>query len=236
MATFKYYDETIAPQYGADHYRIENWTREQFAPDLYARVFFHINTPGFNCAAGHFDDETKRAPFYSAVADVLRRFSVPEHSGYYREDEKNGSGESLYIHPQTVSGVIAKCKIVAIADALDALSVCSVRYVSVHEDVSPITDAQFLDLLREKRESIAADLLRLFTTKRKNLYICGKYEVLSRVAKDYHVARFFCETYTSDKVAYRFVEEVFDDLLKSGRIVSADTKHGEGYRTAKTAA
>lgn len=219
------------------HYAIENWDASAtFAENEYARVYFRIDCPAFDGQHGYFFDMKDREPFHAEAASVLAAFGIEENCGYCRPDEMPAI-EHLYAHPQSISGVVAKNKIVPIAEAINSCKMFSCYAVDVYEDIAPISNEEFLDMLPDRKEEIIADLLAAFVTKRKNLFF-GEYAadgILCRIANKYTIRRRQCESGT-DQTAKAFCADVLRELVDAGRIISTETaKAGIGYRTAKTA-
>ena len=216
------------------HYAVENWTDTGFSADEYAKVYFRLDCPTFDLRSMVFPSATAREDFFEEMRGVLRSFGIAEGTGFLRKGESYDM-EHLHIHPQEISGVVAKNKITAIAAALNGCKYAFCRSVDVYEDVSAMTNDQFAEYLREyKYSDIVADILSAFTTKRKNLYY-GEYStsgLLDRIANKYHICRRECESgtdYTAKVVCADFLEM----LVADGRIVTASVKDGTGYRTAK---
>lgn len=215
------------------HYAIENWTDTGFSANEYAKVFFRIDCPTFDCVSASFGSASAREDFYAEAKAVLRSFDIDEGTGYIMRGEEYRM-EHLHIHPQVISGVVAKNKIVAIAEAINRCKYAFCRSVDVYEDVSTMTNEQFAESLSGKLADIESDILSAFTTKRKNLYY-GEYAtscLLERIADKYHVCRRQCESVT-DYTAKAFCADILELLVNQGKIVSADTKDGKSYRTAK---
>ena len=66
-------------------------------------------------------------------------------------------------------------------------------------------------------------------TKRSNLYITDPVAVI--VAEQFEVCC-LCDKDRNNGVGRQFVAELMDQLLRQGRLVSAETDYGEGIRTA----
>ena len=66
-------------------------------------------------------------------------------------------------------------------------------------------------------------------TKRSNLYITDPVAVI--VAEEFEVCR-LCDKDRNNGVGHQFVAELMTQLLQEGRLVTAETTHGEGIRTA----
>lgn len=228
----KYHDNIHGQQYGADHSLTDNWQPEPiYGVEEYISVYFRIDAKGAGMY-GSFAHAEQREAFYREAREILKRFDVPEGTGHITE--KLPGMEHLYIHPQNISGVVAKNKVKAIAEALDACKTVSCRWVDVYRDISTMDNAAFCKALDGKTEEIEADLLKAFQTKRKNLFIVPS--VLSgpvvRLSEKYTIPRRSCES-GRDEVCIQQIGIVFDRLVAAGKIVSAETKHGMGYRTAK---
>lgn len=229
----KYHDNINGPQYGPDGHLTDNWDPDgPFQSESYIQVYFRIDAKGAGMY-GSFTDPADRDRFHSEMTALFKNYGIPEGTGGRFE---NFPMEHLYAHPNDISGVVAKEKVKIVAEALDSSETVSVRWVDVYRDVSPMSNAEFRDKLALQREEIAGELLEAFKTKRSNLYIVHNdffSGLVRRVAEKRHIPRREAERYQDDGTAYNYVYSVFEDLLAAGKIVSAETKHGTGYRTAK---
>ena len=128
-------------------------------------------------------------------------------------------------------------------EALKNASTFNCGKVDVYEEIHDMTDEQLTDLLESKREVIKTELLEKLTTKRRNLYVTdiGFFGVCGNIAKEHSVKRlaidgkesFNGEDECTVGLCNKFVCKIFDELVDSGKIVTAQTKNGLGYRTAK---
>lgn len=229
----KYHDNRNGPQYGPDGHLTDNWDPNgPFPPESYIRVFFRIDTKGATMH-GAFLNTDDRDRFHLEMTALFNRFGVSEGTGGRFEDCPM---EHLYAHPNDISGTVSKQKVQPIAEALNASETVTIRWVDVYEDVSPMSNAEFLEALEEQRDIISSELLTEFKTKRSNLYITNNNFFsgpVRRVSEKHHIPRREAEHYQDDGTVYNYVFSVFEDLLAAGKIVSAETKHGTGYRTAK---
>ena len=229
----KYHDNMNGPQYGPDHHLTDNWNPDgPFPADSYIQVYFRIDAKGAGMY-GSFADPTDRERFYSEVEKIIADFEISEGIGGRAEGYPM---EHLYAHPNDISGTVAKAKVKPIAEALDAAETVSVRWVDMYHEVFPISNEEYLNILKDRREEIAKELLTEFKTKRSNLYIVSNdffSGPVRRVSEKHHIPRRGAERYDDNGTGYSYVYSVFEDLLSAGKIVSAVTKHGTGYRTAK---
>jgi len=140
--------------------------------------------------------------------------------------------QELYLHPMSASGIVIAEDVPRIERLLGGAITFRHYHTDIYEDYVLMTDEEYLRLLEGRRDEIVKDVLEKFQTKRKNLYFALAYELLGRVCKKYRIKRVGAKSQYNDLEA-QFIFEIFKELLAKGLIVSAKTKHGEGYRTAK---
>lgn len=226
----KYHDNMNGQQYGTDHALTDNWNAcADFPKDSYISVYFRINCPSYDFRMG-FNDAESREAFYSEIRDILMCFDVVEGIGGRYEGFPM---EHLHIHPQEIIGVVAKWKVRYIAEKLSDCQTCRIRWVDVYQDISTMSNTEFTKGLESKRGEIAADILEMFKTKRSNLYIVPSYGTFNRIVNKYHVSRREAESSSGDTTCNNYVVSVFQELVNGGELVSAETRNGTGYRTAK---
>ena len=226
----KYHDNTTGTQYGPDGHLTDNWdANANFPEDSYIKAYFRIDCPAYNFATG-FESAESRELFFAEVRGILNRFDIFEGTGGRFDGFPM---EHLHIHPQELSGVVAKRKAKQVAEALNDCQTCKCRWVDLYGDISTIGNDDFRAILDAKRGEITADILEMFKTKRSNLYIVPGYSTFDRVIAKYHVPRREAERATDDGIARNYVVAVFNDMASAGQLVSAKTKNGTGYRTAK---
>lgn len=231
----KYHDNIHGKQYGDDLMLTDNWeSAAVYGENEYINVHFRINCPTYAFTGRDYSFATveQRDDFYSEAQAILRRFAVPEGLG----GRYGGFPmEHLYIHPQDISGVVAKNKVRPMAEAMNECATFSTCFVDLYEDISPMSNAEYLDGLKAQREQIEREILDAFKTKRSNLYIVGGYgnSPLISVLEKHFVPRREAERANDDGVGYSYIMEVFHSLVAAGKIVCANTKSGTGYRTAK---
>lgn len=226
----KYHDNMRGPMYGPDHMLTDNWSPADAVPGTFIRVFFRIDCPAFDAMHGHFPNDAARAAFYVDARAVLARFNVAEGIRMDHEPAR----EHLHIHPQEISGTVESCKVQPIAEALSACSSFTCRWVDLYEEISTMSNEEFTAHLDGQKQEIKADLLAAFTTKRSNLYIVPSSfsGPCFTLAEKYSIPRWACE-HGQDAHCVRYMQHLLDACVQSGEIVTAQTKHGTGYRTAK---
>ena len=143
----KYHDNISGHQYGADHTLTDNWNASaDFPKDSYIRVYFRLDCPAYDFRMS-FDNAESREAFYTEVRDILKCFDIFEGTGGRYDGFPM---EHLHIHPQVISGVVAKWKVRYIAEALNDCETCKIRWVDVYQDISTMSNEEFAESLESK--------------------------------------------------------------------------------------
>jgi hypothetical protein len=212
-------------------------------PGKYSDTYFRIEGNGYD--ARSMWPDAIRASFDEEVKSI---FTV--QGWIISESDINGAAASatkgrcnLYLHPQNFSGVCENSEREKLFEAFKNATTFRCSRVDVYQEIHDMSDAQLTALLESKKETIEAELLEDFTTKRRNLYITdvGLFGVNGSVAKRHSVKRLAIEgkkSYGGEDecsvgICLTFVSDIFQRLVDSGKIVTAQTKHGLGYRTVK---
>lgn len=230
----KYHDNIHGQQYGADHALTDNWNpKGTYREDEYINVHIRLDVPAYKFVGGWYEweSEDQRAIFFDSIRRVLESFNIPEETFSHIRDKELPPIECLYIHPADISGTLRKGYVEKIAEALNELDGVKVRWVDLYHDVSPMTNAEYKEVLDGQRDRIEQELLEVFKTKRRNLYITSVFDAIDRVSERYNLPRRECKT-GHDYFTHGFVGEVFESLVKDGKILTAETRNGTGYRTA----
>lgn len=143
--------------------------------------------------------------------------------------------QELYLHPQSVSGVVLEENIPHIEQLLSNSSIFKFEKTDIYEDVFDITDEEYINTLKSKQNEIEQDILAVYKTKRKNLYITDTWTPLNKVLDKYRIKRLsnYSGVISSSNIDAQYITELFENLVKQNKIVTANTKHGIGYRTNK---
>lgn len=228
----KYHDNIHGQQYGADHALTDNWNpKGPYREDEYINVHIRLDVPAYKFVGGWYEweSEDQRAIFFDSIRRVLESFNIPEETFSHIREKELPPMECLYIHPADISGTLRKGYVEKIAEALNELDGVKVRWVDLYNDISPMTNAEYKEVLDGQRDRIERELLEVFKTKRRNLYItsggvdkvAAKYELVRR---DHKSGR--------DYFVIGYVQDVLSELVNAGKIIAAETKNGTGYRTA----
>lgn len=206
----------------------------------YKKVYFRIRTPMYY--------NPKHGVGFIAPGDAdLFHKSITElflNDGWKIKKERINSGycntiikdkQELYLHPQSVSGVVVEENIPYIEQLLSSSNIFKFEKTDIYEDVFDITDEEYINILKSKQNEIEQDILAVYKTKRKNLYITDTWTPLNKVLDKYRIKRLsnYSGVISSSNIDVRYITEVFENLVKQNKIVTANTKRGIGYRTNK---
>ena len=214
-------------------------------PGKYSNTHFRIERNGYDGSGRNHWPEHVKVTYEDEVKTIFMSrgwvITEPRSSGSAASAEKGRS--NLYLHPQDFSGVCENAERVRLLAALLTAGTFICTKVDVYEEIHDMSDEQLVNLLENKREVIETELLEAFTTKRRNLLYTdiGFFGVDGKVAKRHSVKRlaidgeksFGGKDDRSDGICHKFVSDIFNELVSVGKIVTSQTKHGLGYRTAK---
>lgn len=204
----------------------------------YKKVYFRIRTPMYY--------NPKHGVGFTTPADAdLFHKSITElflNDGWKIKKERINSGycntiikdkQELYLHPQSVSGVVVEENIPYIEQLLSSSNIFKFEKTDIYEDVFDITDEEYINILKSKQNEIEQDILAVYKTKRKNLYIIDTWTPLNKVLNKYRIKRLshYSGVISSSNIDVQYIMELFENLVKQNKIVTANTKHGIGYRT-----
>ena len=137
--------------------------------------------------------------------------------------------QDLYLHPFNFSGVMDEASIQPLQEQLSKGKTFRCYAVDCYEEYADLSDEEYRAALDAKREEITAFILEQCRTKRTNLYITAP--VALHFAEHFEICR-LCDRERHNAVGNLFMTELIDQLLQEGRLVSAETTHGAGIRTA----
>lgn len=137
--------------------------------------------------------------------------------------------QELYLHPMEFSGVIREDEIPAVREALSTAESFRCRGVDCYEEYTELSDEEYLAQLGSRRDEIEAEILKHYQTRRRNLYITGPGA--ANIARKFSVRRVNDRDGKHD-LARQFVENLIQQMLREGRLVSAETRYGAGIRAA----
>ena len=197
----------------------------------YKKVYFRIRSryqfnSGWTC-------ERDAAGFREESRHLFQNAGWQLHPGRSSISDTVTKGlQELYLHPMNFSGVIQLDEIFGIQEFLKKADSFHCYSVDCYERYWELTDEEYRTQLERQREEIIRTILERCRTKRKNLYITGSF--VMNVAQKFSVHR-LCDKGGRKNLANRFVEELVEQLIREGRLVTAKNPNGPGIRTATDA-
>ena len=212
--------------YGADGQLLDNWDPDHDYGTEYARVYFRINCPLYmrGKISLSFDSEADHLTFDRDVEEVFTKLGwTVDHlpnNGVCMEVSKEG--QSLYLHPQSFSGVVKKNEIKHIAEELRFNKTFKLEWVDVYDTVYDITDDEYKRMLLRKKEAARDMILNLAKTKRRNEFV-SLYHVAEKVGNKVNVLRIGAKAGYLDKMTRDFVLGLVKELIEEGLIIPDGT-------------
>ena len=195
----------------------------------YRKVYFRIQIHTYGYGSG-WSSEADKAAFDSECRNLFQQLGWTLHPGSNGVcDTVTKDRQDLYLHPFNFSGVMDEASIQPLQEQLSKGKTFRCYAVDCYEEYADLSDEEYRAALEAKREEITAFILEQCRTKRTNLYITAP--VALHFAEHFEICR-LCDREQHNAVGKRFMSELIDQLLKEGRLVSAETTHGAGIRTA----
>ena len=195
----------------------------------YRKVYFRIQTHTYGYGSG-WSSEADETAFGNECCGLFQQLGWTLHPGSNGVcDTVTKDRQDLYLHPFNFSGVMDEANIRPLQEQLSKGKTFQCYAVDYYEEYADLSDEEYRAVLEAKREEITAFILEQCRTKRTNLYITAP--VALHFAEHFEICR-LCDREQHNAVGKRFMSELIDQLLKEGRLVSAETTHGAGIRTA----
>ena len=199
----------------------------------YRMVYLRIRCSCYNSGYGKDSGWASDAD-QAAFKEESRR--IFQELGWKLKPGRNGVSDTvikghqdLYLHPTCFSGVMDEADIKPILKQISKAKAFQCYHVDRYDEYQDISDEEYRAALEAKRGEITNFILKECKTKKSKLYIAGP--VADCVAEEFEICR-ICDKDRKNSVGKRFMADLIDQLLQEGRLVSADTTHGEGIRTA----
>lgn len=179
----------------------------------YVKVYFRINTKGFACAYGFFEEMSDKEAFNKEASDLIKSFGIVESCGYHQNNEY------LHARPQQISGIVAKSKVKDIAEAINKSNTMTIRYVNVYNEYVYMEDAEYIEILNSKRQEIAGYIVEKSATKRiSQFYSCR--DIAVNVQEKFKVNRINAiEDINTHKTTFKYALEIIKRLVENGYLI-----------------
>lgn len=179
----------------------------------YAKVYFRIDTIGFDTCKGWFTEEKDNSLFHDEASEIIKSFGIVESSGYGQNNEY------LYAHPNDISGIVEKSKIKAIAEAINNSKSMKIRWVDIYEEYAIISDDDYMEILNSKREEMAKYIVEKCFTKRTNLFK-SRFETAINAQERFKTNRINAiENINTPKTTFKYAQDVIAELVENGYLI-----------------
>lgn len=156
---------------------------------------------------------------------------TPLDSGHC-DTVRNGK-DALYLHPDLFSGVMQEEHIPALQWFLDEANTFRTLGTRLYRECFDLTDEEYRQRLEAQTEQIDNAILEAFKTKRKNLFRTGP--IAERIGRQFTVRRLTDWEQSGPYIAEGYVRERIEQFIADGRLITAQTRYGQGLRTATEA-
>lgn len=193
----------------------------------YRMVYLRIQTYAYGSG---WSSEADEAAFDEECRRLFQQLGWTLHAGADGVcDTVTKDRQDLYLHPTSFSGVMDESNIQPLQEQLSEARTFRCYAVDCYEEYTDLSDEEYRAALETRREEITAFILKQCKTKRSNLYITDP--IASYFAQIFEICR-LCDKDRRNAVGNHFMSELIDQLLQEGRLVTAETTHGMGIRSA----
>ena len=178
-------------------------------------------------------DDASRLAFRTETRKLFRNASwqveeMPLGSGHC-DTVQNGK-DVLYLHPTVFSGVMQEDHITALQRLLDEANTVRTLETRLYRECFDLTDEEYRQRLEAQTEQIDNAILEACKTKRKNLFHTGS--IGERVGRQFAIRRLTDWEQSGPYITEGYVGERIEQLIADGRLITAQTRYGQGLRTA----
>ena len=193
----------------------------------YCMVYLRIRSNGYNPG---WASDADQAAFKEESRRLFQELGWTIHAGCNGAcDTVTMGDQDLYLHPTSFSGVLDEANIRLLQEQLSKAQSFQCYHCDCYEEYLDMSNEEYRAALEAKRGVITDFILEQCKTKRTNLYIVDS--VTDRVAQRFEICR-LCDKDRKNGVGHQFVAELIAQLLREGRLVTAETDYGEGIQTA----
>ena len=141
--------------------------------------------------------------------------------------------DALYLHPDLFSGVMQEDHIPELQRLLSGANTFRVLGTDLRRECFDLTDEEYRQRLEEQTERIDNAILEACKTKQKNLFRTGP--IAERIGQQFAIRRLQDWERSGPYIAEGYVGERIEQLIADGRLIIAQTRYGQGLRTATEA-
>ena len=199
---------------------------------VYCEIGIQIRSAYTQC----WPDDASRLAFRTETRKLFREAGwqveeMPLDSGHC-DTVRNGKN-ALYLHPDLFSGVMQEDHIPALQQFLSSAATFHVLGTDLRMECFDLTDEEYRQRLEQQTEQIDNAILEACRTKRRNLFHTGP--VAARTGRQFAIRRLTDWERSGPYIAEGYVGERIEQLIADGRLITAQTRYGQGLRTATEA-
>jgi len=198
----------------------------------YFKTYFRINA-GYEWGYGMPKEKTEC--FENEMKELFSKagWSIEESRSSAGCPTFHKGGNQLYCHPMELSGPCESAVCAEVETLLKSAETCDFLCTDCYGIVYDVSDKQYAEAMSAARQDIENDLLAAYSTGRKDKYIRGYYAAVDNISEKFYVPTLTrpVGVISSTDVHVQYVKDVFQDLVKEGKILSVDTERGgKAYR------
>ena len=183
-----------------------------------------------------WSDDASRLAFCTETRKLFRDAGwqveeMPLDSGHC-DTVRNGK-DALYLHPDLFSGVMREDHIPELRRLLSGAATFRVLGTDLRRECFDLTDEEYRQRLEYQTEQIDNAILEVCRTKRKNPFRTGS--IALNIGQQFSIRRLTDWEQSGPYIAEGYVGERIEQLIADGRLVTAQTRYGQGLRTATEA-
>lgn len=216
----KFHQHGLGPEYGEDHTITDNWNPDLDYQKEYADIYFRVETKGYGYPCFSFTPEDRDA-FEKDVVDIFTALGweclEEAHNGVCARWVHGQS--SLYLHPQSFSGVVLKNEVKQVAEALLKAGSFELYHVDLYDTIYDISDEEQECYMSAFGDKIKEELAEKCATKRRSQFylvdtVCENFAGrFGRKRLEYFKER------KRDQFAYNFIFGKVMELSEEGMLV-----------------
>ena len=187
----------------------------------------------FDYLAPHLDESMSIFEFNSLTEQLSKLDARQEIAMEGLLDTVRNGKDALYLHPVLFSGVMQEDHIPEVQQLLSNAATFRVLGTDLRRECLDLTDEEYRQRLEEQTEQIDNAILEACRTKRRNLFCTAPVAV--RVGRQFAIRRLTDWEQSGPYIAEGYVGERIEQLIADGRLITAQTRYGQGLRTATEA-
>ena len=197
----------------------------------YVNIGYSIHTPSYYSESNGlgFNNEDEAMAFHADCERIFKGGGWNIEHGYAVKGKSN-----LHLHPQQFLGIVHTELVDIVPELIARATLFKFQQNGkrIIGEIYDITEEQQREYLTSKRTEIEAELIKAFSTKRRNqYYVPGSllwWDLELPIGQKYGLPAIDDQV---NNAAGRYVAEVLDSLLTTGRIIRKENNGNPAYRS-----